>query len=1008
MVTGLEVPLMKIVEASLSAAANSVGRRLWSGVDPMARRSRRRSTEIVSVLNGLEFAGRLSRSRLLETLPSKTNVHEVELLFEHIEVQGLLHELVASQIAGASAPRNAQVRENFAIVMANLLPKCPRAETILFGEHIYDAAHDVVMDLAKELKLKNPEAWADVQSAAGTNLVSSTLEAIERHNDSLKRLQDPALLRAAWQWEATYRQQAEKAHGFIEPPDFERKRKVPIESLYVAPRILPFGGPFKSGQVQSIDEFSRAIDRTVLLGDPGGGKSTAGAYLMYHASKTSDGPLPLLVILREFAKGEVIDQPIAEYIVSRIANYYQCPPPPDVIESFLLSGKAIVIFDGLDELVDSTRRRDITARVEMFSERYPLTRILVTSRRVGYEQAQLDTEIFETYVLSGFNESDVTEYVQRWFEHVELLEGEALAERVSHFVAECSGVPDLTSTPLMLSLMCILYRGQGYIPKNRPDVYERCAILLFDKWDSSRRIYADLRASAYIDPAMKHLAFWMLTEISGTEAVTESALVDEATSYLHDAFESDHERRRAAQEFVDFCRGRAWVLSDAGTTAEGQSLFKFTHRTFMEYFAAYELTRRSDGPEDLAKKLLPRIAAAEWDVVGQLAVQIQNKHSAAGSERVFKQLLKDKRRRTPANRDNILAFITRCLAFMDVPPAFARVVAGRAVASGIELVQHRGLPGQMFRLHNSSLALSELGRVSAEMRGSVSNELESLLVAMLSDGEGNNDDENRFAKSILLNWNIFLFGVFTSRSNATEEQHKFWGEWSSRIVEANIDQILVEPPENLGYWQRALYLGHVSVDRFLSVTKGRGDTPLDALVETSLDPILGIGYVPWASYAFDVMTSTDSDASAAEGDSRVIIDSSAPLRERLEPGLAELGRFVDDLDAPPWFTTSGWEHYTEVRSYKSRTDDLDADWGICVLAMAAVEVAEGLSGLKDENGIGEILWGARHEGATITDGALLGSIFDGLSTRRAGLLDDWLTGSVSFVNKKPGRPFDLI
>ncbi len=31
--------------------------------------------------------------------------------------------------------------------------------------------------------------------------------------------------------------------------------------------------------------------------------------------------------------------------------------------------------------------------------------------------------------------------------------------------------------------MCDIYRGEGYIPKNRPEVYEKCSELLLKKWD---------------------------------------------------------------------------------------------------------------------------------------------------------------------------------------------------------------------------------------------------------------------------------------------------------------------------------------------------------------------------------------------------------------------------------------------------------------------------------------------------------------------------------------------
>ena len=47
-----------------------------------------------------------------------------------------------------------------------------------------------------------------------------------------------------------------------------------------------------------------------------------------------------------------------------------------------------------------------------------------------------------------------------------------------------------------------------------------------------------------------------------------------------------------------------WVFSDAGTTAAGERLYAFTHRTFLEYFAAAQLAYDSDTPEQLASNLL--------------------------------------------------------------------------------------------------------------------------------------------------------------------------------------------------------------------------------------------------------------------------------------------------------------------------------------------------------------------------------------------------------------------
>jgi predicted NACHT family NTPase len=126
-----------------------------------------------------------------------------------------------------------------------------------------------------------------------------------------------------------------------------------------------------------------------------------------------------------------------------------------------------VIFDGLDELLDTSRRRDVSDRVEQFCSAYPLTRVLITSRVVGYEEASLDNEQFSCYRLGGFGEVEVTEYADKWFAVQDNFTPAEAENESRAFLAESTGASDLRCNPLMLSLMCILYRGAGSLPLAR-------------------------------------------------------------------------------------------------------------------------------------------------------------------------------------------------------------------------------------------------------------------------------------------------------------------------------------------------------------------------------------------------------------------------------------------------------------------------------------------------------------------------------------------------------------
>ena len=158
----------------------------------------------------------------------------------------------------------------------------------------------------------------------------------------------------------------------------------------------------------------------------------------------------------------------------------------------------------------------MTARVERFCTEYPLAPVMVTSRATGCRQAKLDPQTFSTYLLRGFAEARVAEYVRKWFAQ----DSAARPDDADTFLVESASLSDVRSNPLMLALLCILYRGDGSIPRNRAEVYEQCAHLLLRKWDSRRKIHLKLRAGHLLEPVLRHLAWWLFTrgtvETSGT------------------------------------------------------------------------------------------------------------------------------------------------------------------------------------------------------------------------------------------------------------------------------------------------------------------------------------------------------------------------------------------------------------------------------------------------------------------------------------------------------------
>lgn len=462
----------------------------------------------------------------------------------------------------------------------------------------------------------------------------------------------------------------------LRPQSINESPAVPISDLYVEP-LLNFVSEkgIKTCDRNMLFANSR---RSVLLGNPGGGKSTLAGKLCFDicAGTINEDAFEVprvaaQIVLRDFAAEQRVRPcSIIEYLEEHCKSEFQIEPPTGAFKLLLLSGRILIVFDGLDELIEIKDRSDVCSAVEHFAHEYPVSPILVTSREVGYEQAPLDRARFAHFRLSPFGDAQVEEYAAKWFKYScspNLEEGKKLA---AAFVSESAVVPDIRSNPLMLGLLCNLYRQDGFIPKNRPDVYQRCADLLFTKWDRSRGIRIKLPLDHRLRPAMSFLAHWIYSDETLQGGVTEGRLVSETSKYLRQWVEDDAEAESIATDFVGFFSGRAWVFTDTGSD-KTQRLYQFTHRTFLEYFAADELVRLHTGPKELHRFLIRKIRTRSWDVVCQLAYQIAAQR-APSSDLLVDLLCKDSSGASLLRRLNVLSFLARTMNLLYPTPRARR------------------------------------------------------------------------------------------------------------------------------------------------------------------------------------------------------------------------------------------------------------------------------------------------------------------------------------------------
>lgn len=557
---------------------------------------------------------------------------------------------------------------------------------------VWSSLKEKVMEFVEQVKAA--DAFSPESRASMVKIAACHAAADAKSSEQLAKISD---LSVYGDFEKQLADQIKNMHSTMRLPHAGTTRKVPYSKLFVEPKLRTIAekAESKSIPVHGLDEVIASNHRVVILGDPGGGKSTLSLKLAYDIARSafpaSSAKVPLLFILRDYVEAfRASKDSMVAFLESICRNPYNVDPPDGAVEYLLSSGRALVIFDGLDELTDTSLRRKVTDFVESFVYRYPATPVLVTSRRVGYNEAPLDESLFTAVTLAELSESQVTSYAEKWFSLDQTVERKQRSELAVSFVRESQFVKDLRKNPLMLSLMCGIYASEHYIPSNRPDLYQKCAELLFERWDKQRGIVIPLPFNAHVRQALNALALRMYTDPKAQMGLTRARLVSFMTDFLvKKRFDDEAVAEDAANQFVDFCTGRAWVLTDMGSNTQ-QNLYAFTHRTFLEYFAANQLVRTNSTPERLFDVLHARIAAQEWEVVAQLSLQILSQNVDDGGDDFLDLVLSAiQDTESLGQKINLTAFAARSLGFMVPRPQIVQKICEQAVLLSISSIDGR-------------------------------------------------------------------------------------------------------------------------------------------------------------------------------------------------------------------------------------------------------------------------------------------------------------------------------
>lgn len=239
----------------------------------------------------------------------------------------------------------------------------------------------------------------------------------------------------------------------------------------------PFGS-FDQKEQKGINVVKK-IDKLFIFGKPGAGKTTFLKYIALQCIDKEINFIPIFIKLRDLS---TYQGNIFEYIVNEfdVCNF---PESDNFISSMMKTGKAILLFDGLDEIRKEDGDRDKAIKdIVNFTRKYRKCKIVITCRIAAPEYSFDDF----TYVeISDFNDKQVNFFVTNWFKKRPQFADLFFKELKR---SDIGNIYHLSKIPLLLTLLCIVFEETRSFRTSRAQIYDDGINLMLRKIDSDRGV----------------------------------------------------------------------------------------------------------------------------------------------------------------------------------------------------------------------------------------------------------------------------------------------------------------------------------------------------------------------------------------------------------------------------------------------------------------------------------------------------------------------------------------
>lgn len=313
----------------------------------------------------------------------------------------------------------------------------------------------------------------------------------------------------------------------------------------------------------------------IIQGIVGQGKSIFMRYLASSAIRLPSSPLlPIFIELRTLSTKQNLQQAIFKVLESLEVKISE--------ESFAYlanSEKLVLLLDAFDETNEKCMP-DLLEEIRHLKLRHPNLRIIVSSRPGNDIQKSAGFRVIE---LSQLSDDDYEPFLKCLG-----LNAVKQAEIISAIASSPSHISGIIRTPLMMTLVVMVYETEREIPPTLPEFFERLFHVVFTRHDRLKAGFERKHYSGLSERRLQLLfeAFCFMVIQSGYgRTVTKEQFSDA----FERALEYTHDCKCEVEKFhLDITKVSCLMLD------EGIDLSTFLHKSILEYYAASFIRHSTD------------------------------------------------------------------------------------------------------------------------------------------------------------------------------------------------------------------------------------------------------------------------------------------------------------------------------------------------------------------------------------------------------------------------------